>query len=806
MTNQNTQNGHGFFRKKKWAKGLASGIALGAVVTISSAAYADDATNTVETQPEVTVVSDSNATNLAETQADNSQSHTDLTNQSGEQTGQLTETVTSDGLDQSVSDAKQAGVEVDENGTVTHSSYADAQADLAKQKEVVDQVAETQKEVDNVKATAEEAAKAAGVEVSNEASKSAKTYTSVEDAKADAQKQVDNLFTVTEVQKQVNDQLPKAVEAATASGVKVTVKAGAKTSDAKQALDKLANQVASLQEAQTTQNTITNTMAQALTDAKKAGVTVNTSGSKSYSDLAQALADAQAQVAKLTEFKETQESIDAAIKQSADNAKASGVTVSTGETKTYTSVEEAQADSAKQTSSLDNVVATQKEADKVISDLTKQAQKAGLDLTKGESKSYGSIDEAKQDLAKQEQALKDAETAKTKAETTNSTNKQAAEAAQVTANKAINDAVAKATASGTTVTNAGTIEATVEEAQKIAQEQADKVNEVATKNEQIQQENAAKKNDFLQKAKALNLQIDTSGKYVKYMLMDQPQERFVRDRTLSKKGKFSLKKIKEQIATNEVVYDLNAIKEKYDEEQESKQDDFELQVTIEPWQVQQLTSQSIYVPITFGLDRKGTVSIPARMLDQNEDGTFTAFVKKNDFFYFLNADHSEQNRFINGTTLIKQLSAQNGEMILTKNKNITNLDRLVDEFNFLAINKVTNSKQFEELQAQFLEQLEETDKTLDVLDEKMTYLNKLMGALSDYQNNIVPSEVSLELLEKGKIDKNTKLEELQKEIKELQIERDTLKKHRDKIVKDYDFAKEMKEEYEEMRYKNSKRL
>lgn len=313
-------------------------------------------------------------------------------------------------------------------------------------------------------------------------------------------------------------------------------------------------------------------------------------------------------------------------------------------------------------------------------------------------------------------------------------------------------------------------------------------------------------NDFLQKAKALNLQIDTSGKYVKYMLMDQPQERFVRDRTLSKKGKFSLEKIKEQIATNEVVYDLNVIKEKYDEEQESKQDDFELQITIEPWQVQQLTSQSIYVPITFGLDRKGTVSIPARMLDQNEDGTFTAFVKKNDFFYFLNADHSEQNRFINGTTLIKQLSAQNGEMILTKNKNITNLDRLVDEFNFLAINKVTNSKQFEELQNQFLEQLDETDKTLEFLDEKMTYLNKLTGALSDYQNNIVPSEVSLELLEKGKIDKNTKLEELQKEIRELQIERDTLKKHRDKIVKDYNFAKEMKEEREEMAHKNSKKL
>lgn len=303
-------------------------------------------------------------------------------------------------------------------------------------------------------------------------------------------------------------------------------------------------------------------------------------------------------------------------------------------------------------------------------------------------------------------------------------------------------------------------------------------------------------NDFFQKAKALNLQIDTSGKYVKYMLMDQPQERFVRERSLSRARKFSLEKIKEQLATNEVVYDITVIKEKYDEEQESKQDDFEMQLTIEPWQIQQLTSQSIHVPVTFGVDRKGTVSIPARMLDQNEDGTFTAYIKKNDFFYFLNADHSEQNRFIKGVTLIKQLSAQNGDLILTRNKNITNLDRLVDEFNFLAANNVTNSKQFENLQQQFLEQLDQTDKTLESLDHKMTYLNKLLGALSDYQNNIVPSEVSLELLEKGKINKTTKLEELQKEIKELQIERDTLKKHRDKIVNDYDFAKEIKQTHE----------
>lgn len=45
----------------------------------------------------------------------------------------------------------------------------------------------------------------------------------------------------------------------------------------------------------------------------------------------------------------------------------------------------------------------------------------------------------------------------------------------------------------------------------------------------------------------------------------------------------------------------------------------------------------------------------------------------------------------------------------------------------------------------------------------------------DYQNKFVYYEVTLE---KGKIDKTTKLEELQKEIKKLQIERDTLKNSR----------------------------
>lgn len=303
------------------------------------------------------------------------------------------------------------------------------------------------------------------------------------------------------------------------------------------------------------------------------------------------------------------------------------------------------------------------------------------------------------------------------------------------------------------------------------------------------------KDDFLQKANVLNLQVDTSGKYVTYRLTDQPQQRPVRDRTLSKKRRYSLDKMQERFAMNEAVYTVEAIKEKYEEEQAKKTEDFEMKVRIEPWQISEITSRSIHIPVAFGLEQKGTVSIPARMLDQNEDGSFTAYFKKKDYFYFLNPDKSRDNRFIQGSTLVKQLSLNSGEVILTKNWEMTELERLVEEFNFLSANKVTNSKQFQEMQERFLDQLDKTDQTLEQLDDKVAYLNKVLGALSDYQDGLVPSEVTMAILEKAKVAKTTDRNLIRKEIKELQIERETLREARDRIVKDYDFSQKLTQEY-----------
>lgn len=307
--------------------------------------------------------------------------------------------------------------------------------------------------------------------------------------------------------------------------------------------------------------------------------------------------------------------------------------------------------------------------------------------------------------------------------------------------------------------------------------------------------------DFNEKAKELDLEIDISGKYTAYKLKGANQKRGVRDRTLSKNGKYNIDQIEERLKNNIAVIPLEKISEKFNELQKSKEQDFEYKLLIEKWQIKERSPKSIYVEIEFGVDRKGTISIPSQKLDQLEDGNFYAYLKRNDFFYFLNDQNATQNKFVNGTTVIKQLAQKNGQSILTKNRNISMLNRYVEELNFLALNGVTNSTQFKELEDQFKNKLEETDQELERLDNKLAKTNKVLGALIDYQTNLTPSKASEEILQKARIDKNTDPEMIKKEMKEIHIERTNLKNVRDNIVKDYDRQQNIKKDHTKQKNK-----
>lgn len=299
--------------------------------------------------------------------------------------------------------------------------------------------------------------------------------------------------------------------------------------------------------------------------------------------------------------------------------------------------------------------------------------------------------------------------------------------------------------------------------------------------------------DFKQKAAALDLQIDFSGKFVKYKLLDQPQQRNVRDNTLSKKGLYSLEKIKERISKNQLVFDVEELKAQYQESKEKTANDFELKLEVESWQVEQESKQGIYVQMDMGVLNSGTILIPSHKVDKNEDGNYTIYIKEKDYFYFLNPDQSQKNRYMMGLTVARQLGKQNGETLVTKNAQISSMRELIKEYNFLVEHGVTDGAQFQHLEERFNEKIETTQEELRQLDERLGRYHKIEGALLAIQKSPENSLTSVQLLDDLGVPKDIGLEDVSQLIKQFQIEKGALQEFFDDTLKHYTDYRDIKE-------------
>ncbi|WP_216728574.1 relaxase/mobilization nuclease domain-containing protein [uncultured Streptococcus sp.] len=299
--------------------------------------------------------------------------------------------------------------------------------------------------------------------------------------------------------------------------------------------------------------------------------------------------------------------------------------------------------------------------------------------------------------------------------------------------------------------------------------------------------------DFKQKAAALDLQIDFSGKFVKYKLLDQPQQRNVRDNTLSKKGLYSLEKIKERISKNQLVFDVEELKAQYQESKEKTANDFELKLEVESWQVEQESKQGIYVQMDMGVLNSGTILIPSHKVDKNEDGNYTIYIKEKDYFYFLNPDQSQKNRYMMGLTVARQLAKQNGETLVTKNAQISSMRELIKEYNFLVEHGVTDGAQFQHLEERFNEKIETTQEELRQLDERLGRYHKIEGALLAIQKSPENSLTSVQLLDDLGVPKDIGLEDVSQLIKQFQIEKGALQEFFDDTLKHYTDYRDIKE-------------
>lgn len=295
--------------------------------------------------------------------------------------------------------------------------------------------------------------------------------------------------------------------------------------------------------------------------------------------------------------------------------------------------------------------------------------------------------------------------------------------------------------------------------------------------------------DFIEKAKLLGIEVNTEGKEVKYKLLNGKQQRNVRDRTLSKKGYYSFENIDKMTAGNKKYISKEKIKDMYENHKQEKEENFEMRFVVEPWQVLEETKRGIYVEVEFGISNKGIVLVPYTKIDKIDKG-YEAFIKSNDYFYFLNEGNSKENRYIKGTTLAKQLSKENGEEVIYKNYYISKMEKLIEEFNYLSTNRITNSDEFKDFQERFVESLEKTNIELIRLDTRIAELNKLHSALLGIEGGSEDQKiVAEEILGKLKIPRDIKIEDVEKLLNEVKVERDILNIKYKETINEYNYSK-----------------
>ncbi|GHU42250.1 elongation factor GreAB [Bacilli bacterium] len=293
--------------------------------------------------------------------------------------------------------------------------------------------------------------------------------------------------------------------------------------------------------------------------------------------------------------------------------------------------------------------------------------------------------------------------------------------------------------------------------------------------------------DFQIKAESLNLHMDFSKKWATYRLLDQAQIKNTRSRSLSKKNpeRYNLENIEAQLKENDAVFSVDDVIQLYQEKEETAKQDFDYQVTVEPWQIEHWTEKGFYLNVDFGAANRGQIFIGAFKVDRLDDGNFNLFIKKKDFFYFMNEKNSTRNRYMTGDTLVRQLSLYNGTIPLKKEPVMSRISELVNSINFLFEHDVSDGKQLENLRMELLKSLDESYEKIETKDEsisKMLQAAKLKWQL-EKDDIVLTDELEQEFKSLG-VEPEKSYQDIQAAIKVARVERKILSDQFDEVTEE----------------------
>ena len=272
-------------------------------------------------------------------------------------------------------------------------------------------------------------------------------------------------------------------------------------------------------------------------------------------------------------------------------------------------------------------------------------------------------------------------------------------------------------------------------------------------------------NDFKNKATTLGLIVDDKGKYTNYQLSGTSQERKVRDRSLKNQA-FMKEAISERLKENEVVYTESEVKELWEDNQtiQDKEQETEIEMLIEDWQVEKETPDYLYVNINIGLEReqrKSAIKIPARCVDKLENGNYQVFLKKQDRFYFVDSKNPENNKIMLGKTVAKNLQNQSGSVPLYSNNAKIKLKQLFNEFDFLISKGLDFDTSFEAIGKELEQTYYQTESILENLDKKILEYVEENKAYARPNTRILKT---IENLQKERTDLHKTLKQVEKEM------------------------------------------
>ena len=180
---------------------------------------------------------------------------------------------------------------------------------------------------------------------------------------------------------------------------------------------------------------------------------------------------------------------------------------------------------------------------------------------------------------------------------------------------------------------------------------------------------------------------------------------------------------KEKVSAEKIEEAFKKYKEKRDAIHE-----FEIELTDN--QIEKLVDDGVYIQVSFGIKQSGLIFIPNYQLDIFEEDNhkkYKVYIRETSSYFVYNKENMDNNCFIKGRTLIRQLS-NDSQKLPYRRLTLKSLQEKISEIN-LMIELSNTNKQYQEIKDELVLEIAEIDMQLEETQEKIATLNKMAEVL-----------------------------------------------------------------------------